>query len=107
MFTLPVAALREVAPPPAIASRIPRSAAPVLGAIQHRGRLAALVDLAGLLGCAAAGADRSEARMVLLERAAVGFLVDEVIGLAGDGEATPLAPDALVADVERLLGRRT
>lgn len=110
---LPLAEVREVAPLPAAVARIPRSRPPIHGAVNLRGRVVALVDLAGLLGLPAVEADSSLRRAVVLEGSALALVVDEVTGFAGvegaavlaaghDGAERLSAAD-LLARVERLL----
>ncbi len=121
LFALPLRQTREVAAPPAMISRIPRMAPPILGAISLRGRVAVLTDLAGLLGQSlrvsgetidGGGFDDDLARVVLLEGAAVALRVDEVRGIAAASALKPIAgleildPKDLIERVERLLTSR-
>jgi purine-binding chemotaxis protein CheW len=96
-FALPLAAVREVVLPQPPFARVPRSGAVVRGAMNLRGRVVAVVDLALLLGLPAAPPDPREGQIVVLEaaRPGLGLLVSGVIGVepfaagAADGGAAP------------------
>lgn len=126
-FALPLASVGVVVPPDPPFAHVPRTAAPVLGAMGLRGRVVAVVELAPLLGLDATPG-RGPGQVVVLdrERRALGFLVDavdgvEVVGPAErPGDAPPvkglasvrgglvavLDPDALAAAAARLFRGR-
>ncbi|HWV37557.1 MAG TPA: chemotaxis protein CheW [Vulgatibacter sp.] len=107
-FELPLPEVGEVVVPPSLAARIPRTRAPFRGAVNLRGKVIALVELAGLLGRPAAATDPALARAILLEGTAMAIVVDEVTGFSagepaeGDGPER-LSTSDLLARVERLL----
>ena len=82
-FALPLAAIREVVLPQPPFARVPRCGPPVRGAMNLRGRVIAVVDLALLLGLRAAAAGEREGQIVVLEaaRPGLGLLVAGVIGV--------------------------
>ena len=104
---LPLAEAREVAVEQAPISYIPRTLPPIRGAIGVRGRVVALVELAGLLGLQPLVRDPSLCRVVLLEGAAVALWVEEVVGiceLEGRAAEETLSARWVVEQVERMLG---
>ena len=126
-FALPLAAVGVVVPPDPPFAHVPRTAAPVLGAMGLRGRVVAVVELAPLLGLSPS-TGRGPGQVVVLdrERRALGFLVDEVLGVEAVGPAerpgdglpvkglssvrgglvAVLDPDALAAAAARLFRGR-
>jgi purine-binding chemotaxis protein CheW len=128
-FALPLDSVGVVVPPSPPFSRVPRTRAPVLGAMGLRGRVVAVVELAPLLGLAGRAAGEGSGQVLVLdrERRALGFLVEEVLGVEplgpperpGSGPpvkgitslrgapVTLLDPDALAGAAQRLFrGRR-
>ncbi len=123
-YALPLEAVSEVVPPAPPFAHVPRTAAPVLGAMSLRGRVVAVVELAPLLGLGAPPLAEGSGQVIVLdrERRALGFLVEGVTGVepvdpparAADGllvkglsavRGAPVAvldPDALAAAAQRL-----
>ena len=81
-FALPLASVSVVVPPDPPFALVPRTAAPVVGAMGLRGRVVAVVEMAPLLGLAGRLAPGA-GQVVVLERdrRALGFLVDGVLGV--------------------------
>jgi len=102
-FALPLEAVREVVVPQPPFARVPRSGAAVRGAMNLRGRVVALVELAPLVGLAADVRTPPQGHVVVLDRGTrgLGFLVGAVLGVDDvpppTGEAR--APILGVADV--------
>ncbi len=99
-WSLPLGRLREVTLPPARYARVPHSPGAVLGLTNVRGRVVAVVSLAGTLRGEGAVEPAAAARVLLLERGggAVGLLVDEVVGIEPPHAAHPtLDLDAVLA----------
>jgi purine-binding chemotaxis protein CheW len=92
-FAVPLEAVREVVVPKPPFARVPRAAAPVRGAMNLRGRVVAVVDLAPLLGLAPEALAPSQGHVVILDRhrRSLGLLVSAVLGVhdlpPGEGEA--------------------
>jgi purine-binding chemotaxis protein CheW len=128
-FALPLESVSVVVPPAPPFSRVPRTSAPVLGAMGLRGRVVAVVELAPLLGLAGrtGGPETGQVLVLDRERRALAFLVEEVLGVEplgaperpGSGPpvkglgslrgapVTVLDPDALAGVAQRLFrGRR-
>jgi purine-binding chemotaxis protein CheW len=128
-FALPLESVSVVVPPAPPFSRVPRTSAPVLGAMGLRGRVVAVVELAPLLGLPGRTGGPGTGQVLVLdrERRALGFLVEEVLGVEplgaperpGGGPpvkglgslrgapVTILDPDALAGAAQRLFrGRR-
>jgi chemotaxis signal transduction protein len=123
-FALPLESVTVVVPPAPTFARVPRTGPPVLGAMSLRGRVVAVVEMAPLLGLPGRALGDGEGQVLVLdrERRALGFLVDEVLGVElvgpsdrpGDGlpvkglsavRGSPVAildPDALAAAAKRL-----
>jgi purine-binding chemotaxis protein CheW len=78
---------------PVPATPLPGTRAGLVGVVNHRGEVLAVVDLRGLLGAAPAVEAASEGRIVVVDAggAALGFRADEVIGLVR-AEASGPAP---------------
>lgn len=119
---LPLPSVREVMLPPTVLSRVPRAPEGVLGIMNLRGRVIALVDLlqalptnvaASLPGLEPrpAGAALGSGRVLVFEhgRREVGLLVESVEGLVApdddpSGEPLPvLDPPSLIAALEALV----
>jgi purine-binding chemotaxis protein CheW len=82
-FALPLEAVREVVVPQPPFARVPRSGSAVRGAMNLRGRVVALVELAPLLGLAADARTPPQGHAVVLDRGTrgLGFLVEAVLGV--------------------------
>ena len=127
-FALPLEAVREVVLPQPPFARVPRSGAAVRGAMNLRGRVVPVVDLAALLGLAAPPLGERDGQVIVLEgpRPGLGVLVASVIGVevlqpegspaaggiargvapARSGAATLLDAAALAAEAEARFGAR-
>lgn len=113
---LPLTSVREVVMPQPL-SRVPRAPEAVLGIMNLRGRVIAVVDLvmglSGELGRQAQGAGLLPAqarlrtgRILLLERGRkeIGLLVNEVVGIEPLGETTQtLEPATLARSIDALM----
>jgi len=104
-FALPLESVSEVATPQPPFARVPRTPAAVRGAMNLRGRVVVVVELAPLLGLAAAPIDDGQGQVVVLERErrVLGFLVEGVLGVEAV-EPTEPASGGLVRGVARLQG---
>ena len=82
LHALPLESVREVVVPRPPFARVPRAAAAVRGAMNLRGRVVAVVDLAAMLGLAGSGGHPGE-HVIILDRGrrALGFLVGPVLGV--------------------------
>ncbi|HVP65896.1 MAG TPA: chemotaxis protein CheW [Anaeromyxobacteraceae bacterium] len=125
-FALPLEAVSEVVNPQPPYARVPRAGASVRGAMNLRGRVVAVVELAPLLGLAAESLPDGQGQVLVIdrERRGLGFLVDGVLGveplgpIERPGESPPvrglasvreapvsvLDPDALCEAAHRLFG---
>lgn len=111
-YALPLDAVREVVLPRPPFVRVPGAPAAVRGAMNLRGHVVAVVDLAALLGIA--GEEPGEAsphHVVLLDRGrgATGLLVGAVLGVepalaSAEAEVVPLDPDEVEARAAALFG---
>lgn len=126
-FALPLEAVSEVVTPQPPYARVPRTADAVRGAMNQRGRVVAVVDLAPLLGLGGPRLADGQGQVLVLdrERRGLGFLVEGVMGVEPVGPLerpgeTPvrglatvrgapvsvLDPDALCEAAHRLFGVR-
>jgi purine-binding chemotaxis protein CheW len=127
-FALPLESIREVVTPQPPFSRVPRTSEAVCGAMNLRGRVVAVVDLAALVGLAGRTLEAARGQVVVLDRdrRALGILIDGVLGVEpldppeGGGAATlvrgvasvkglavtVLDPEALAAQSHALFGGR-
>jgi len=124
-FALPLESVSEVVNPQPPFARVPRAGDSVRGAMNLRGRVVAVVELAPLLGLSAARLAEGQGQVLVIdrERRGLGFLVDGVLGVEpvgplerpGDGPVRGLAsvrdapvsvldPDALCEAAHRLFG---
>ena len=90
-FGVPLHAVREVVLPQPPFARVPRAGAAVRGAMNLRGRVVAVVELAPLLGLARDALGPAQGHVVVLDRGrrGLGLLVASVLGVA---DAPPLDP---------------
>lgn len=127
-FALPLESIREVVTPQPPFARVPRASEAVRGAMNLRGRVVAVVDLAPLVGLAPQPLAPGQGHVMVLdrERRALGLLIEGVLGVeplgsperGGTGPAvrgvvslrgapvTMLDPDALAAEAKALFGGR-
>jgi purine-binding chemotaxis protein CheW len=118
-FALPLDAVREVVIPRPPFARVPKGGVAVRGAMNLRGRVVAVVDLAALLGVGQEELAPGRGQVVILDRdrRGLGLLVGQVIGVeplglervepagspvrgvgqVGGAAVTLLDPDALAA----------
>jgi purine-binding chemotaxis protein CheW len=85
-FALPLEAVAEVVPPAAAFAYVPRAPPAVVGDMNVRGRVVAVVEMAALLGLPAAREGAGQVLVLDRERRTLGFLVDEVLGVEPVGE---------------------
>ena len=80
---MPLDAVREVVVPQPPFARVPRAAPAVRGAMNLRGRVVAVVELAALLGCPAEPLGPAQGHVLVLdrERRGLGLLVAAVLGV--------------------------
>jgi purine-binding chemotaxis protein CheW len=90
-FALPLASVREVVIPQPPFARVPRSSPGVRGAMNLRGRVVALVDLAALVGIGSESLEGGRGQVIIFDREprSLGILVGQVLGVAA------LAPESL------------
>ncbi len=125
-YALPLDSVREVVIPQPPFSRVPRAGAAVRGAMNLRGRVVAVVDLAALVGVGEEALSAGRGQVVILDRdrRALGLLVALVLGVeplaplaaeapgsmvrgvgqVGGGAVTLLDPDAVAAHAAALFG---
>jgi purine-binding chemotaxis protein CheW len=118
-FALPLDSVREVVIPQPPFARVPRAGPAVRGAMNLRGRVVAVVDLAALAGVGAETLAAGRGQVVILDRdrRSLGLLVGQVLGVepvaaesgepagsmvrgvgqVGGGAVTLLDPDAVAA----------
>ena len=103
-WTLPLEALAEVAMPPARWSRAPLSPPEVLGVMNLRGRVVAVIDLTRTLGMGRSRAPL-EPRVLVVSfgRRELGLWVDAVLGIGPATDADRLELEPLLA---RFAGKR-
>jgi purine-binding chemotaxis protein CheW len=99
---LPVGAIREVVPRPAALDPFPATRADVAGAMELRGQVIPVMDLAATLGAGAA-VDAGEAQIVVIVRAGTcvfGMLAEAIDGVSALGEDVlgPLSLAGMAAD---------
>lgn len=97
-WTLPLEALREVALPPARWSRAPLAPPEVLGVMNLRGRVVAVIDLTRTIGLGRAEPP-AEPRVLVVSfgRRELGLWVDAVLGIGPETGADRLALEPLLA----------
>ena len=96
-FALPLGAVREVVVPVPPYARVPRTGAAVRGAMNLRGRVVAVVELAPLLGLPRDALGPAQGHLLLLDRGrrALGVLVSAVLGV----ERIPARPAGAAGEV--------
>ncbi len=127
-FALPLEAVREVVTPQPPFARVPRASEAVRGAMNLRGRVVAVVDLAPLVGLPPQALGPGQGQVVVLDRdrRALGLLIEGVLGVealgspeggtagavsrgvvtAGGSAVTVLDPDVVAAQARALFGER-
>ncbi len=82
-FALPLAAVLEVVTPQPPFARVPRTSDAVRGAMNLRGRVVAVVDLAPLVGLAGQSLMPGQGQVVVLDRGrrGLGLLIEAVLGV--------------------------
>jgi purine-binding chemotaxis protein CheW len=82
-FALPLEAVREVVVPQPPFARVPRCPDAVRGAMNLRGRVVAVVDLAQLVGLAPQALEASAGQVLILDQGkrALGLLIGGVVGV--------------------------
>jgi len=106
-FALPLETVREVVVPQPPFARVPRAAPAVRGAMNLRGRVVAVVELAPLLGLPSDALGPSQGHVLVLDRdrRALGLLVSSVLGVEsvavepGTASRQPGDPGRGVAEV--------
>ncbi|OFX22886.1 MAG: chemotaxis protein CheW [Anaeromyxobacter sp. RBG_16_69_14] len=95
-FALPLEAVREVVVPQLPFARVPRAAPAVRGAMNLRGRVVAVVELAPLLGLPADLLEPAQGHVLILDRdrRGLGLLVASVLGV--ETLVTTAPPEARV-----------
>ena len=126
-FALPLPAVREVVLPQPPFARVPRSSDAVRGVMNLRGRVVAVVDLAGLVGLPPQPLAAGAGHVLILDvgKRSLGFLIGDVVGVetlvppeeepkgvvrgvanGAAGAVTVLGAEALATEAERLFGAR-
>jgi len=93
-FALPLEAVREVVLPQPPFARVPRCPDAVRGAMNLRGRVIAVVDLARLVGLPAQGLGAGVGQVLILDhgKRALGLLIGGVVGVEALADADAEAP---------------
>jgi purine-binding chemotaxis protein CheW len=126
-YALPLEAVREVVLPQPPFARVPRASVVVLGVMNLRGRVVAVVDLAALVGLAPQPLAEGTGHVLILDhgKRTLGLLIGGVVGVeplvppednraslvrgvaqARAGAVTLLGPDALAREATALFGGR-
>ncbi|HSB19973.1 MAG TPA: chemotaxis protein CheW [Anaeromyxobacteraceae bacterium] len=105
-FALPLDTVREVVIPQPPFARVPRSGAAVRGAMNLRGRVVAVVDLAALMGVGEEALSAGRGQVVILDRdrRALGLLVGTVLGVEALPPGSTEAPGSMVRGVGQVGG---
>jgi purine-binding chemotaxis protein CheW len=101
-FALPLEAVREVVLPHPPFARVPRCPDAVRGAMNLRGRVVAVVDLAQLVGLSPQALEPGSGQVLILDQGkrTLGLLIGEVVGVEPfEGSAEALPQGALVRGV--------
>ncbi len=108
-YALPLASVREVVPPPASLSQVPRAPPAVRGVMNLRGRVVTIVAMRTLLELKGLGVPPRDQKILLLDRGRrdLGLLVTEVEGIDLVEKVTPPpgSPSSAIRGVARLKGR--
>jgi purine-binding chemotaxis protein CheW len=93
-YALPLEAVREVVLPQPPFARVPRCPDAVRGAMNLRGRVIAVVDLAQLVGLPAQGLGPGLGQVLILDhgKRALGLLIGGVVGVEALADANAEAP---------------
>jgi purine-binding chemotaxis protein CheW len=108
-YAMPLEAVREVVVPQPPFARVPRAAPAVRGAMNLKGRVVAVVELAPLLGRPSDALGPGQGHVLILDRdrRALGLLVSSVLGvetLAADACSEPREPGGLASAVAQVGG---
>jgi len=105
-YGLPLDAVREVVIPQAPFARVPRAGGAVRGAMNLRGRVVAVVDLAALVGVGAEELRAGCGQLVILDREkrALGLLVGQVLGVVPVAADSTEPPGSMVRGIGQLDG---
>jgi purine-binding chemotaxis protein CheW len=108
-YGITLEAIREVVVPQPPFARVPRAAAAVRGAMNLRGRVVAVVELAPLLGCPPEPLGLAQGHVLILDRdrRALGLLVSSVLGvdtLAEEVSSEAREPGGLICGVAQVGG---
>jgi purine-binding chemotaxis protein CheW len=100
-FALPLEAVREVVVPRPPFARVPRAGPEVRGAMNLRGHVVAMVELAALVGLAPAVEDEGPGHVLLLdrERRGLGLRVSGVLGVERLRVASAAPPGAAAREL--------
>ncbi len=103
-FALPLESIREVVNPQPPFARVPRAPDSVRGAMNLRGRVVAVVDLAPLVGLPPQPPEGGQVVVLDRERRALGFLIEGVLGVESLEPPEPGAAGAVVRGVASVRG---
>ncbi len=103
-FALPLESIREVVNPQPPFARVPRAPDSVRGAMNLRGRVVAVVDLAPLVGLPPQPPEGGQVVVLDRERRALGFLIEGVLGVERLEPPEPGAAGAVVRGVASVRG---
>ncbi len=106
-FALPLESVREVVTPQPPFARVPRTSEAVRGAMNLRGRVVAVVDLAQLVGLSRRQSFASgQGQVLVLDRArrGLGFLIEAVLGVEALDPPDRAVDSAVVRGVSTVRG---
>jgi len=105
-FALPLDCVREVVIPQGPFARVPRTGAAVRGAMNLRGRVVAVVDLAALVGAGSEPLEAGRGQVVILDRdrRSLGLLVSQVYGVGPVAPEREQPPGAMVRGIGQIDG---
>jgi purine-binding chemotaxis protein CheW len=103
-FALPLQSIREVVNPQPPFARVPRVPDAVRGAMNLRGRVVAVVDLAPLVGLPRQPLEGGQVVVLDLERRALGLLIEGVLGVESFEVPEAASPGAVVRGVASVKG---
>jgi purine-binding chemotaxis protein CheW len=103
---LPLESVREVVTPQPPFAQVPRTSEAVRGAMNLRGRVVAVVDLAELVGLARQSLNPKQGQVLVLERSwrGLGFLIEAVLGVEVVDPPNRTDESAIVRGVSSLRG---